>query len=591
MSSNVASSSDGAKPSKEDLDTQKKQVLANLEQEAGKVALVADLDKKYRDRLHELHRTDPQSPDIPALENHIQELAEENKNARERYNQESKKLQDIQTAIDDQSRSEKDAGPSILEVKAELDERIEKQGGVLQKTKEDVTKLKETVGGHAEQIARHGQFIETLKQGTAPQESDHSASSGAAQGQSLKSSPPDQGTAEKNQGSGTQESQALVGSPDAPEVPERGSAASQSAATGTRSISGGDNTQSTSAASQKSSKIASSSSRNEQNGVRSSPKSSIGSGNCEPPTNPSEHSSSRSTSHICLSSIQSSDKEASVPRPVTKDIVPQIDQIDSGAVSALQENIAAVEKEVDQHDHAIFKLGKIQDGHSGLLADHDDAITRQIEATNALQGQVNQHLEVLGQQREVVAGHDVHLGYHTDGLKDMGSKVMDQSLTLARVDTKLRHHDQQLNAYHEDGRLLAAQGQKLNHIEEKVQSNDARVERVERVVQSLQQKDGKGPPIWPWLAAGGGVAVIAGLGGLFLWLKKKKANKENEKASKVVDDSEDDKVEETDGNEDPYGTTNLTTKQAIKKDRLRRRPRPNRLHARHWNVVLETDFE
>ena len=87
------------------------------------------------------------------------------------------------------------------------------------------------------------------------------------------------------------------------------------------------------------------------------------------------------------------------------------------------------------------------------------------------------------------------------------------------------------------------------------------------------------------------MAVIAGLGGLFLWLKKKKASKENEKASKVVDDSEDDKVEETDASEDPYGTTNLTTKQAIKKGRPRRRPRPNRLHARHWNVVLETEFE
>jgi len=590
MSSNVASSSDGAKPSKEDLDTQKIQVLANLEQEAGKVALVADLDKKYRDRLHELHRTDPQSPDIPALESHIQELAEENKNVRERYNQESKKLQDIQTAIDDQSKSEKDAGPSVLEVKAELDERIEKQGGVLQKTKEDVKKLKETVGGHAEQIARHGQFIETLKQGTAPQESDPSASSGAAQGQSLKSSP-DQGTGENNQGSGTQESQALVGSPGVPEVLERGSAASQSAATGTRSISGGGNAQGTSAASQKSSQIALSSGHNEQDGVRSNPKGSTGSRNCEPPTSPSEHSSSRSTSHICFSSLHSSDKEASVPRPVTKDVVPQIDQIDSGAVTALQENIASVEKEVEQHDDAIFKLGKIQEGHGAMLADHDDAITRQIEASNALQGQVNQHSEILGQQRETVAGHDVHLGYHTNGLKEMGSKVTDQSLTLARVDTKLRHHDQQLNAYHEDGRLLAAQGQKLDHIEEKVQSNDARVEQVERVVQSLQQKDGKGPPIWPWFAAGGGVAVIAGLGGLFLWLKKKKASKENEKASKVVDDSEDDKVEETDASEDPYGTTNLTTKQAIKKGRPRRRPRPNRLHARHWNVVLETEFE
>jgi len=57
-----------------------------------------------------------------------------------------------------------------------------------------------------------------------------------------------------------------------------------------------------------------------------------------------------------------------------------------------------------------------------MLADHDDAITRQIEATNALQGQVNQHSEILGQQREVVAGHDVHLGYHADGLKGHGFK-------------------------------------------------------------------------------------------------------------------------------------------------------------------------
>jgi len=33
------------------------------------------------------------------------------------------------------------------------------------------------------------------------------------------------------------------------------------------------------------------------------------------------------------------------------------------------------------------------------------------------------------------------------------------------------------------------------------------VEKVERVVQSFAAEGWKGPPIWPWLAAGGGVAV------------------------------------------------------------------------------------
>ena len=115
-----------------------------------------------------------------------------------------------------------------------------------------------------------------------------------------------------------------------------------------------------------------------------------------------------------------------------------------------------------------------------------------------------------------------------------------QSLVLARVDT-MRHYDQQLNAYQKDGRLLAAQGQKLEHIEEKVQGNNARVEQVEKVVQSLQEKGKDAPMVWPWVAAGGGLlATIAGLGTALYFWKKHQSRKAKTVQGGLYSETEDD---------------------------------------------------
>jgi hypothetical protein len=87
------------------------------------------------------------------------------------------------------------------------------------------------------------------------------------------------------------------------------------------------------------------------------------------------------------------------------------------------------------------------------------------------------------------------------------------------------------------GRILAAQGQKIEHIEEKVQGNNARVEQVEKVMQSLQEKGKEGPVVWPWVAAGGGLlAMMAGLATfLYVWKKQQscKTDSRNDKAVKV----------------------------------------------------------
>ena len=66
----------------------------------------------------------------------------------------------------------------------------------------------------------------------------------------------------------------------------------------------------------------------------------------------------------------------------------------------------------------------------------------------------------------------------------------------------MRHYDEQLSVHQKDGRILPAQGQKIEHIEEKVQGNNAWVEQVEKVMQSLQEKGKEGPVVWPWVAAG-----------------------------------------------------------------------------------------
>jgi hypothetical protein len=196
MSSNDSKSSGKPKPSRKELQTQQRKTLASLDQLCGKVDLGAKLDKKYRARLHEFHRSNPQSPCIPVLENQILELVDMSKLARDKYTKEGKRLQVIQTALDESSsksdqEGDEDQGQSkrMEEVKAELDGRIKKQGGRLEETRGDVSKLKETVDGHTVQIAKHGEDIEALKQGPAAvdEESNPSASSSSegAGGQNL----------------------------------------------------------------------------------------------------------------------------------------------------------------------------------------------------------------------------------------------------------------------------------------------------------------------------------------------------------------------------------------------------------------------
>lgn len=136
---------------------------------------------------------------------------------------------------------------------------------------------------------------------------------------------------------------------------------------------------------------------------------------------------------------------------------------------------------------------------------------------------------------------------------------------------------------------MAAQGQKIEHIEEKVQGNNARVEQVEKVVESLQEKGKDAPVVWPWVAAGGGLlATIAGLGAaLYIWKKQ-----QSRKAKTVKDGlySETEDGSEIDSGVDTDGAVNLATVQGRRKGQGRRRPRPNRLHARQWNPIDETQL-